>query len=209
MGMPLHWARPPSAHRLNFAQQPRTAQPQFPGSTKTEWQSLRPSHQVSLASQSLSSSAGSLQQDLLQQTGMPSCFVAGAAAKLAADSWTKVARCVPGDVMPHSSAHSRVLARGWPRCEMGGAAEDLPGAGSSAAWAHGADTPSVFRAPTRVRRRRGRRVPSEFRWTTPPPKGGARHSTGDYFFSCRPPRFLPLACGEKADCVETSFLDQP
>jgi len=36
-----------------------------------------------------------------------------------------------------------------------------------------------------------------------------RHSKADYFFSCRPPRFLPLACGEKANCVETSFPDQP
>jgi len=192
MGMPLHWARPPSAHRLNFAQQPRTAQPQFPGSTKTEWQSLRPSHQVSLASQSLSSSAGSLQQDLLQQTGMPSCFVAGAAAKLAADSWTKVARCVPGDVMPHSSAHSRVLARGWPRVRMGGAAEDLPGQGLLLLGLMARTRHPCFGAPRASVATQPPECPQNSDGQTPPPKGGAPALEGGLLLFLSSPTFLAL-----------------
>jgi hypothetical protein len=41
---PVQLARPPSAQRLKCIQQLTAAQPQVPGSAKTEWQSLRPSH---------------------------------------------------------------------------------------------------------------------------------------------------------------------
>jgi hypothetical protein len=43
-GVPLHNALPPSAHREKWAQQPTALQPQLPGSTNTEWQSVRASH---------------------------------------------------------------------------------------------------------------------------------------------------------------------
>jgi hypothetical protein len=36
-----------------------------------------------------------------------------------------------------------------------------------------------------------------------------RRSKADNFFPRRPPRFLPLACGEKANYTEISFPDQP
>ena len=49
IGVPLHNAFPPSAHREKRAQQPTALQPQVPGSTNTEWQSVRASHAASVA----------------------------------------------------------------------------------------------------------------------------------------------------------------
>lgn len=56
--MPLHAACPPSAHREKWAQQPTALQPQLPGSTNTEWQSVRASHAASVATFAQGAGAG-------------------------------------------------------------------------------------------------------------------------------------------------------
>ena len=47
-GMPLHCALSPSTQRLKCAQQPTAPHPHVPGSTNTEWQSVRVSHASSV-----------------------------------------------------------------------------------------------------------------------------------------------------------------